>query len=145
MSLIPSMLNRGRTNDATSYHGFSDQEGSTSSGPSIFFNCCVYHSYRILSKYVRIYNKLCITLNIVTYKLLCPDIIIIMCRQPNVYVMGFNPRTFLLQHRIQSYKQVNMKNLQEGRKIVSYLPLDLAEMTVRPIVVHRQLALLVLL
>jgi hypothetical protein len=41
-----------------------------------------------------------------------------VCRQPNVQVMGFDPSTFLLQHRIQCYKQINTKNLQEERKIV---------------------------
>jgi hypothetical protein len=84
--------------------------GSSSSDPWRFFNSCVYHSCKILSKYVRIYNKLCITLNIVTYKLLRLSLIIIVRRQPNVQVMGFNPSTFLLQHRIQCYKQVKMKN-----------------------------------
>jgi hypothetical protein len=117
---------------------------SSSSGLWIFFNSCVYRSYRILSKYIRIYNKLCITRNIVTYKLLRPVCIIIVHRQPNIQVMGFDPSTFLLQHRIQCYKQVNMKNLREERKIVSYLPLCLADVTVRPIMVHRQLALSVL-
>jgi hypothetical protein len=117
--------------------------GSSSSGPWIFFNSCVYRSCRILSKYVWIYNKLCITHNIVTYKLLCPGCIIIVRRQPNVQVIGFDPSTFLLQHRIQCYKQVNTKSLQEERKIVSYPPLGLVDVTVCLIVVHRWLALLV--
>jgi hypothetical protein len=117
--------------------------GSSSSGPWIFFNYCVYPSCRILSKCVWIYNKLCITHNIVTYKLLHPVRIIVMRKQPNVQVMGFDPGTLLLQHRIQYYKQVNMKNLGEERKIVSYPPLGLAYVTIRPVVVHLWLALLV--
>jgi hypothetical protein len=39
-----------------------------------------------------------------------------MCSQPNVQVMGFGASTFLLQHRIQRYRQVNTKNLQKERK-----------------------------
>jgi hypothetical protein len=58
--------------------------------------------------------------------------------------MGFNPSTFLLQHRIQCYKQVNTKNLQEERKIVSYPPLGLVDVIVHPVVVHQWLALSVL-
>jgi hypothetical protein len=57
---------------------------------------------------------------------------------------GVRPQYFLLQHRIQCYKQINMKNLLEERKIVSYLPLGLVDMTVCPVVVHRRLALSVL-
>jgi hypothetical protein len=124
---------------ATSMLKGTDLE-SSSSGPWIFFNSCVYHSYRILGKYVRIYNKLCITLNIVTYKLLRPGLIIVMCTQPNIQVMGFDPSTFLLQHIIQCYKQVNTKNLREERKIVSYPPSSLADVTVCPVMVHRWLA-----
>jgi hypothetical protein len=90
--------------------------GSSSSGPWIFFNSCRYHSCKILSKYVRIYNKLCITLNIVTYKLLRPGLIIVLRRQPNVQVMGFDPSIFLLQHKIQRYKQVNTKKLTRRQK-----------------------------
>jgi hypothetical protein len=55
------------------------------------------------------------------------------------------PSTFPLQHRIQRYKQVNTKNLRKERRIVSYPPLGLADMTVRPVVVHQRLALSVLL
>jgi hypothetical protein len=33
--------------------------------------------------------------------------------------LGIDPGTFLLQHRIQHYKQVNMKNLQKERKSIS--------------------------
>jgi hypothetical protein len=58
--------------------------------------------------------------------------------------MGFDPSTFVLQHRIQRYKQVNMKNLRKERKSVSYQPLGLADMTVHPVVVHQWLALSVL-
>jgi hypothetical protein len=115
--------------------------GSSNWGPLIFFNSCVCHSYRILSKYIRIYNKLCITLNIVTYKLLRPSLIIVVHRQSNVQVMEFDPSTFLLQQRIQCYKQVNVKNIWEERKIISYPPLGLADVIVHPVVVHRQLAL----
>jgi hypothetical protein len=55
--------------------------------------------------------------------------------------MGFDRSTFLLQYRIQCYKQVNTKNLKKERKSVSYLPLDLADVTVHPVVVHWRLAL----
>jgi hypothetical protein len=68
-----------------------------------------------------------------------------MCRLPNIQVMGIDPSTFLLQHRIQHYKQVNMKNLWKERKSISYLPLGLAYMTVHPVVVHQCLSLLVVL
>jgi hypothetical protein len=85
-------------------------------------------------KYRRIYNKLCITRNIVTYKLLCHVRIIIVRWQPKVQVMGFDPSTFFLQHRIQRYKQVNTKNLREERKILSYPSLGLADVTIRPVV-----------
>jgi hypothetical protein len=57
-------------------------------------------------------------------------------KQPNIQVMGLDPTTFLLQHRIQRYKQVNMKNLQKQRKSVSYQPLGLVDVTVHPVVVH---------
>jgi hypothetical protein len=43
-------------------------------------------------------------------------------RQPNVQLIGFDPSTFLLQHKIQCYKQVNTKNLWKERKSVSYQP-----------------------
>jgi hypothetical protein len=59
-----------------------------------------------------------------------------VCRHPNAQVMDIDPTTFLLQHRIQRYKQVNMKNLRKERKIISYQPMGLADVTVRPIVVH---------
>jgi hypothetical protein len=48
-------------------------------------------------EYVWIYNKLCVTLNIVIYKLLGHVGITIVCKQPNVQVIGFDPTTFLLQ------------------------------------------------
>jgi hypothetical protein len=72
------------------------------------------------------------------------NLIIIVLRKPNIQVMGFDPSTFLLQHRIQRYKQVNTKNLRKERKSVSYQPLGLVDMTVHPVLVHRQLALSVL-
>jgi hypothetical protein len=115
--------------------------GSSSLVPWIFFNSCVYRSCRIFCKYIRTYNKYHITLNIVTYKLLCPGLIIVMHRQPNVQVMGFDPNTFVLQHRIQCYKQVNTK--KEEIKSISYPPLGLADMIIRPVVAHRWLAPLV--
>jgi hypothetical protein len=52
-----------------------------------------------------------------------------------------DPTTFLLQHRIQRYKQVNMENLGIERKSILYQPLGLADVTVHPIVVHQCLAL----
>jgi hypothetical protein len=59
--------------------------------------------------------------------------------------MGIVPNTFLLQHRIQRHKQVNMKNLWKERNIVSYQPLGLMDVTIRPMVLHRRLSLSVLL
>jgi hypothetical protein len=76
--------------------------------------------------------------------LLHHGLIIIMRRQPIVQVMGFNPSTFHLHHRIQHYKQVNTKNLRKEKKSVSYQPLGLADVTICPIVVHRWLDLSVL-
>jgi hypothetical protein len=50
-------------------------------------------------------------INIVTYKLLHHGLIIVVRRQPNIQVMGFDPSTFLLQYTIQHYIQGNTKNL----------------------------------
>jgi hypothetical protein len=63
-------------------------------------------------------------------------LIIVVRWQPNVQVMGLDPNTFLVEHRIQHYKQVNTKNIQKERKSISYQPLGLADVTVRPIVMH---------
>jgi hypothetical protein len=96
-------------------------------------------------EYVWIYNKLCVTLNIVIYELLGHVGITIVCKQPNVQVIEFDPTTFLLQHIIQCYKQVNTKHLRKERKNVSYQSLGLAGVTIHPIVVHCRLALSVVL
>jgi hypothetical protein len=66
-----------------------------------------------------------------------------MCRCPDIQVMGIGPSTFLLQHIIQCYKQVDMQNCI-ARVRVSYHPLCLVDVTVRTIVVHGCLAQLVL-
>jgi hypothetical protein len=63
-----------------------------------------------------VYNELCVTLKNVTYQFLGSGGITFMCRLPNVQVMGIGPSTFLLQHRFQCYKQVNMKKLMEREK-----------------------------
>jgi hypothetical protein len=81
----------------------------------------------------------------VTYQLLGHGDITFMWRFPNVQVIGIDPSTFLPQHRIQHYKLVNTKNLWKERKNISYQPLGLADVTAHAIVVHRCLALLVVL
>jgi hypothetical protein len=42
-----------------------------------------------------------------------------VCSLSNIQVMGIDPSTFLLQHKIQYYKQVNTKNLWKERKSIS--------------------------
>jgi hypothetical protein len=114
--------------------------GSSMSSPWIFLKSYVYRSCRILRKYVWIYNKYRITLNIVTYKLLRAGLIIVVRKQPNVQVMGFDPVLFFCNIESNVTTKLTRKTY-EKREIVSYLPLGIADVTVRPVVVHQLLAL----
>jgi hypothetical protein len=91
--------------------------GSSSSGPWIFFNSCVYHSCRISSMYRYITNiAQHLILLLTSFSALASSS---SCTgSKNVQVMGFDPSTFLLLHIIQCYKQVNMKNIREERDCI---------------------------
>jgi hypothetical protein len=55
-------------------------------------------------------NKYCIRIKTKSYQPLYHICVALMCRLPNIEVMGFDPSTFLLQHKIKLVSYAKVEN-----------------------------------